>query len=189
MLGRLSVRAPVPSRISKQLYRQTSQDVCPWNRKFAKELSEAVFAPRASLEGKDARSLTVELLSMSQPEFSSALKGSPMKRAKLRGLTAELEVNRGVWCSAQGDQRGLQVRAPHPFNRLHDDHQVVHPVIEKNLAVLGACFIPHGGDVSDFVDDAGETLPSVSRDTGARISRNGRLRPRSLGGITHARTA
>jgi epoxyqueuosine reductase len=62
------------------------QEVCPYNHKFAKELSEPAFAARPALSGKDARSLAVELLSMSQPEFSAAFKGSPMKRAKLRGL-------------------------------------------------------------------------------------------------------
>jgi epoxyqueuosine reductase len=62
------------------------QEVCPFNRKFAKELSEPAFAPRSALAGKDARSLALELLAMSQSEFSTAFKGSPMKRAKLRGL-------------------------------------------------------------------------------------------------------
>lgn len=63
-----------------------SQEVCPFNRKFARELSEPSFAARPALAGKDARSLALELLAMSQPEFSAAFKGSPMKRAKLRGL-------------------------------------------------------------------------------------------------------
>lgn len=40
-----------------------SQDVCPWNMRFARTL-----------------------LGMSQDEFSAAFRGSPMKRAKLRGL-------------------------------------------------------------------------------------------------------
>jgi epoxyqueuosine reductase len=38
------------------------------------------------LGGKDARALAREILQMTQPEFSAAFKGSPMKRAKLRGL-------------------------------------------------------------------------------------------------------
>ena len=35
---------------------------------------------------RDARSLARELLAMTQEEYSAAFKGSPMKRAKLRGL-------------------------------------------------------------------------------------------------------
>jgi len=62
------------------------QDVCPYNHKFARELSEPAFAPRPVLSGKDASALARTLLAMSQSEFSAAFKGSPMKRAKLRGL-------------------------------------------------------------------------------------------------------
>jgi len=62
------------------------QDVCPWSIRFSRELGEPAFAPRDALAGKDARQLAREILGMSQAEFSAAFKGSPMKRAKLRGL-------------------------------------------------------------------------------------------------------
>lgn len=63
------------------------QSVCPWNIRFSKELPESSpFLPRAALAGRDARTLASELLQMTQEEFSRAFKGSPMKRAKLRGL-------------------------------------------------------------------------------------------------------
>jgi len=55
--------------------------------KFSQALTEgSPFAARAFVAGKDSRTLARELLAMSQAEFSAALKGSPMKRAKLRGL-------------------------------------------------------------------------------------------------------
>ena len=38
------------------------------------------------LAGKDARQLARDLLGMRQEELSRAFKGSPIKRAKLRGL-------------------------------------------------------------------------------------------------------
>jgi len=64
-----------------------SQEVCPWNQRFARYASyESPFQPRAAIAGKDARTLARELLAMTQDEFSAAFKGSPMKRAKLRGL-------------------------------------------------------------------------------------------------------
>ena len=47
---------------------------------------ESPFQPRAAIAGKDARALARELLGMSQEELSASFKGSPMKRAKLRGL-------------------------------------------------------------------------------------------------------
>jgi epoxyqueuosine reductase len=62
------------------------QEVCPWNQRFAKELKEPAFAPREVLAGKDARTLARELLAMTQEEFRVGFKGSPLKRAKLRGL-------------------------------------------------------------------------------------------------------
>jgi epoxyqueuosine reductase len=63
------------------------QDVCPWNARFAAALpDESPFAAREALAGKDARTLAREILVMTQEDFSAAFKGSPMKRAKLRGL-------------------------------------------------------------------------------------------------------
>ena len=49
-------------------------------------MKESAFAARDVLAEKDARSLAREILQMSQEEFSAAFKGSPMKRAKLRGM-------------------------------------------------------------------------------------------------------
>lgn len=71
------------------------QEVCPYNVKFAQELKEAAFAPREALAGKDARTLARELLIMTQAEFSAAFKGSPTKRAKLRGLKRNAAVSMG----------------------------------------------------------------------------------------------
>ena len=63
------------------------QSVCPWNVKFSSALPEASpFAAREFLGAKDSRTLARELLAMPQEEFSAAFTGSPMKRAKLRGL-------------------------------------------------------------------------------------------------------
>ena len=62
------------------------QEVCPWNEKFALPLREEAFRPRAAIAGKDARTLATEILAMSDEDFRIAFKGSPMKRAKLRGL-------------------------------------------------------------------------------------------------------
>jgi epoxyqueuosine reductase len=69
------------------------QEVCPWNQRFAKRLPEgSPFAPREFIAGKDARTLARDLLQLSQEEFSRAFKGSPMKRAKLRGLKRNADV-------------------------------------------------------------------------------------------------
>jgi epoxyqueuosine reductase len=62
------------------------QEVCPWNEKFALPLREDAFRPREVIAGKDARTLARDILAMSDEDFRIAFKGSPMKRAKLRGL-------------------------------------------------------------------------------------------------------
>ena len=78
-----ALREPIGERIYGC---DVCQDVCPFNIKFAQELKVPELAARSIIAGKDASTLARELLSMSQPEFSAAFKGSPMKRAKLRGL-------------------------------------------------------------------------------------------------------
>jgi epoxyqueuosine reductase len=68
------------------------QVVCPYNVKFAQELGEQGFAPRATIGDRDARSLAKELLAMNDESFRKAFKGSPIKRAKRRGLARNAAV-------------------------------------------------------------------------------------------------
>ena len=82
------------------------QDVCPWNVRFARALpGNSPYAAREALGGQDARQLARELLGMTQAEFSAAFKGSPMKRAKLRGLKRNAAV---VLCNV-GHERDVDV--------------------------------------------------------------------------------
>jgi epoxyqueuosine reductase len=68
------------------------QEVCPWNVRFSQELREPAFAAREAIAGKDARTLARDILAMSDEDFRKAFKGSPMKRAKLRGLKRDAVV-------------------------------------------------------------------------------------------------
>ena len=81
------------------------QDVCPWNVSFSQELTEHALAPRAELAGKDTRALAREILSMDDETFRVAFKGSPMKRAKLRGLKR----NAAVALGNIGDKRDVEL--------------------------------------------------------------------------------
>lgn len=78
------------------------QEVCPWNVRFARELKVPEFAPREVLAGKDARTLALDLLAMTQEEFTAAFRNSPMKRAKLRGLKRNSAVVLGNSSTAEG---------------------------------------------------------------------------------------
>jgi epoxyqueuosine reductase len=91
------------------------QEVCPWNEKFARELREPAFAARPAIAGKDARALSCELLAMSDEDFTGSFKGSPMKRAKLRGLKRNAAVvlgNIGEAEDAAALTRSLDDRDP-----------------------------------------------------------------------------
>ena len=97
------------------------QDVCPWNVSFARDLpDESPYRARAELAGKDARTLAREILSMTREQFSTDFKGSPMKRAKLRGLKRNAAVVLGNVGAAE--DRDALIRAlddPEPLVRDH----------------------------------------------------------------------
>ncbi len=82
-----TARVPVSSSTIKRLYRFISQDVCPWNVKFAQALPErSAFKPRAmfvetgSHDGTRAQARAV--LMMEHAEYTAAYKGSAIERAK-----------------------------------------------------------------------------------------------------------
>jgi epoxyqueuosine reductase len=58
------------------------QDVCPWNKKFAKETTVMDFSPEES--NKEFR--LKEILEINEAEFREKFRQSPVKRAKLSGL-------------------------------------------------------------------------------------------------------
>lgn len=100
--------------------RHTSQEVRPWSARFSQELKEPAFTAREVIAGKDARTFSRELLAMSTSEFSAAFKGSPMKRAKLRGLKR----NAAVVLGNVGNRDDVDVLAraledPEPLVREH----------------------------------------------------------------------
>lgn len=58
------------------------QDVCPWNNKFSQVTTENDFYPK----NNNGEILFEDIKKMDQAEFSKKFKGSPVKRAKLKGL-------------------------------------------------------------------------------------------------------
>ena len=106
------------------------QDVCPWNVRFARELPEgSPFAARAFLAQKDARQLSRELLAMTRAEFSRAFSGSPMKRAKARGLKRNAAVVLG--------NVGTTEDIPMLEQALGDDEPLVREHAASALLYLG----------------------------------------------------
>jgi epoxyqueuosine reductase len=97
----IELKGPIPRHlrplIGNRVYGcDICQEVCPWNR-FSAATGEQAFRPR---EGMDGPSL-VEWMTMSQDEFSRRFKGSPIKRAKRRGLLRNVAVALGNWGSPE----------------------------------------------------------------------------------------
>jgi epoxyqueuosine reductase len=67
------------------------QEVCPWNRRFARPTVEAGFQARP--EGMAPRLL--DLLALDEEGFRRCFRGSPVKRAKRRGLLRNVAVALG----------------------------------------------------------------------------------------------
>jgi epoxyqueuosine reductase len=87
------IPGPLRERMGDLLYGcDVCQDVCPWNVRFSRDLRESVFEPRPAIRGKDASTLAREILAMDDEAFCAAFKGSPMKRAKRRGLARNAAV-------------------------------------------------------------------------------------------------
>ena len=70
--------------------------MCPWNSFAEPALEEALLA-RAGLDGPSL----IEWMTMALEEFSARFKGSPIKRAKRRGLLRNVAVALGNWGSAE----------------------------------------------------------------------------------------
>ena len=96
------------------------QEVCPWNEKFSLPLREAAFQPREVIADKDGRTLARDLLAMSDDDFRIAFRGSPMKRAKLRGLKRNAAVVLGNVGTA--DDADVLTRALDDPEPLPHDH-------------------------------------------------------------------
>jgi epoxyqueuosine reductase len=76
------------------------QDVCPWNRKIPFGRRDA-FRPRNDLTAPDL----IPLMGLTEEEFGSRYRGSPIKRAKRRGFLRNVAVALGN----SGDRRAVPV--------------------------------------------------------------------------------
>ena len=97
----IELRGPIPRDlrplIGNRIYGcDICQEVCPWNS-FATPASEESFLAREGLDGPKL----IEWMTMTQEEFSARFKGSPIKRAKRRGLLRNVAVALGNWGSPE----------------------------------------------------------------------------------------
>lgn len=128
------------------------QDVCPYNIKFAQALKVPELSPRVVLASNDGRSIARAILAMTQEEFSAAFKGSPMKRAKLRGLKRNAAVVLGNCLTAERAEGAEALR-----RALQDDEPLVREHAKWALARVRPGLIPS-------TDASGATAPARARD-------------------------
>lgn len=67
------------------------QQVCPWNRRFAKPAGDSLFSPNPEVP----RPRLVQELALTEEQFQNKFKGSPVKRAKRRGYLRNVAVALG----------------------------------------------------------------------------------------------
>lgn len=134
----IELKGPIPRElrplIGNRIYGcDICQEVCPHNSpKFVQITSEPAFQPRVGVNG----ATLIELMGMSQEEFSRRFKESPVKRAKRRGLLRNVAVALGNWGSA--DALPVLARA------LRDEE----PLIRGHAAwALGRIAAPEAGPV------------------------------------------
>ena len=73
------------------------QEVCPWNQRFSKPAAEAAYLAGADTDGPGL----VDLMGLTEEEFSTRFSGSPIKRAKRRGFLRNVAVALGNWGSRE----------------------------------------------------------------------------------------
>ena len=69
------------------------QQVCPWNRRFARPTAEAAFQPRPGL----AAPRLLDLMALDEEDFRTRFARSPVERSKRRGLLRNVAVALGNW--------------------------------------------------------------------------------------------
>jgi epoxyqueuosine reductase len=123
-------KGPIPEELREQIGSliygcDICQDVCPWNVRFASESTEPCFEPRPALRDRDAATLATEILQMDDETFRNQFSGSPMKRAKRRGLARNAAVvlgNTGSHGNASALSHALE--DPDPLVREHAEWAV-----------------------------------------------------------------
>jgi epoxyqueuosine reductase len=121
-----SIPTELRERIGSLIYGcDICQEVCPWNVRFASELTEARFEPRDEIRDRGALVLASELLDLDDETFRSRFSGSPMKRAKRRGLARNAAVVLGN-VGGRGGERALShaLEDPDPLVREHAEWAV-----------------------------------------------------------------
>jgi epoxyqueuosine reductase len=131
----IELRGPIPRELRPLMGTHIfgcdiCQAVCPWNRK-APVLSESAFLPRAGFAAPEL----MPLLRLSEGEFRARFRGSPVTRAKRRGLLRNVAV-------ALGNLRDLRA-LPALEAALHDAEPLIRGHAAWALGRIGGSRARH----------------------------------------------
>ncbi|HEY2647496.1 MAG TPA: tRNA epoxyqueuosine(34) reductase QueG [Candidatus Acidoferrales bacterium] len=109
----IELRGAIPRELREPIGRHVfgcdiCQDVCPWNRR-APEMTLGIFQPRQRAEHSLFAPDLEWLLSLSEEEFRTMFRGSPVKRTKWRGLLRNVCVAIGNSGLRTGDPRYSEI--------------------------------------------------------------------------------
>ena len=88
-------------------------EVCPWNKRFARPTADPAFQPNLDRVAPPL----LELIALDDAAFRQRFRGSPVKRAKRRGLLRNVAVALGNW--------GDPVAVPALTRALHDPEPLI----------------------------------------------------------------
>jgi epoxyqueuosine reductase len=117
----IELRGPIPVALREPMGNRVfgcdiCQEVCPWNEKFSFPSAEPAYRAGPDTDGPEL----IELMSLDEDGFAQRFSGSPIKRAKRRGLLRNVAVALGNW----GSREAVPVLAqalddPEPLVRGH----------------------------------------------------------------------
>ncbi|HEY0603046.1 MAG TPA: tRNA epoxyqueuosine(34) reductase QueG [Herpetosiphonaceae bacterium] len=98
----IELKGPIPRELrplmGNHIYGcDVCQEVCPWNQRWGQFTSEPAFTPRAGIVAPEL----LDLIGMTDEEFRTHFKGSPIKRTKRRGLLRNVAIALGNWGDPQ----------------------------------------------------------------------------------------
>jgi len=100
----IELRGPIPHDLRPLVGNRVfgcdeCQAVCPWARRFAHPTREPALQPRSDI----AAPKLLDLIGLTEEQFQERFRGSPVKRAKRRGVLRNVAVALGNW----GDPRAV----------------------------------------------------------------------------------
>ena len=143
----IELKGPIPRELRPALGNRVygcdiCQEVCPHNNdRFVQITGEEAFWPRAGVHGAKL----IELMGMSQEEFSRRFRNSPVKRTKRRGLLRNVAVALGNWGSPEA--------VPVLSDALSDEEPLV-----RGHAGWALGRIASGSDSTEVVAQVGDVL-------------------------------